>query len=141
MFAEVLHDPEPLADRSPPAAKVLIIDDDEAMVDVLSHRLSHQGFTPITADTGRAGLAKARKERPSLILLDLRLPDTDGLTICEELAESDQTWDIPVIIVSGMERPDIIRRCRRAGCRYYLRKPYDPNALLVLIQHALGRGH
>ena len=45
---------------------------------------------------------------------------------------------IPVIILSGMERPDIIRRSRAAGCQYFVRKPYDPNALLILVQHAIG---
>jgi CheY-like chemotaxis protein len=72
-----------------------------------------------------------------LILLDLRLPDLDGFTLCRELVDAPETCDIPVIILSGMERPDIIRRCRAAGSQYFVRKPYDPNALLVLIHEAL----
>jgi CheY-like chemotaxis protein len=110
---------------------------------VLSRRLSQQGFEPITADCGAAGLALAQAELPLLIVLDLRLPDTDGLSICEDLVDSPATCDIPVIVLSGMERPDIIRRCRAAGCQYFVRKPYDPNALLVLIRQAItesGRG-
>jgi CheY-like chemotaxis protein len=73
-----------------------------------------------------------------LILLDLRLPDADGFSVCQELADSSETCAIPVIILSGMERPDIIRRSRAAGCQYFVRKPYDPNALLILVQHAIG---
>jgi twitching motility two-component system response regulator PilH len=75
---------------------------------------------------------------PSLVLLDLRLPDADGFNVCQELADASETCTIPVIILSGMERPDIIRRSRAAGCQYYVRKPYDPNALLILVQHAIG---
>ncbi len=117
--------------------RILIVDDDEAMVDVLSRRLQQQGFETISADCGEKGLATARTELPLLILLDLRLPDRDGLSICEQLVDCPETCSIPVIILTGMERPDIIRRCRAAGCHYFVRKPYDPNVLLVLIRQAI----
>ena len=51
--------------------------------------------------------------------------------------DSSETWDIPVIIVSGRDEPDIVRQCRAAGCRFFVHKPYDPNALLILIRQAL----
>jgi len=120
---------------------ILIIDDDEVLSDVLSRRLQQQGFDALTADSGQCGLARARADQPSLILLDLRLPDADGITICEQLADDLETCAIPVIILTGMERPDILRRCRAAGCHYYLRKPYDPNALLVLVRQAITDTH
>jgi CheY-like chemotaxis protein len=120
---------------------ILIIDDDEVLSDVLSRRLQQQGFNAITADSGHRGLARARSDQPSLILLDLRLPDADGITICEQLADDFATSSIPVIILTGMDRPDILRRCRAAGCHYYLRKPYDPNALLILIRQAIVDAH
>jgi CheY-like chemotaxis protein len=116
---------------------ILVIDHDEAMVAVLSRRLEGQGFQVVAVDRGLAGLEIARKRRPALILLDLRLPDIDGFTVCEQLADCSQTWDIPIIVLSGMGRPDIVRRSRAAGCRYFIRKPYDPNALLVLINQAM----
>ena len=113
------------------------MDDDEALVELLSRRLQQQGYETLAADTGQAGLALARRELPVLVILDLRLPDTDGLSVCQQLVDSPETCSIPVIILSGMERPDIIRRCRAAGCYYFVRKPYDPNALLVLIRQAI----
>jgi len=116
---------------------ILIIDDDEALSDVLSHRLRQHDFNTITSDSGESGLGQARAELPDLVLLDLCLPDLDGFSICEQLADSPETCDIPVIILSGLERPDILRRCRAAGCHYFVRKPYDPNALLVLIHQAI----
>jgi CheY-like chemotaxis protein len=75
---------------------------------------------------------------PHLVLLDVHLPDIDGLSVCQQLADDPATSHIPVIILTGMERPDIIRRSRAAGCQYFVRKPYDPNALLILIQHAIA---
>jgi CheY-like chemotaxis protein len=61
----------------------------------------------------------------------------EGFSIGEELADDPSTSGVPVIVLSGMERPDIIRRARAAGCQYFIRKPYDPNALLVLIRSAI----
>ena len=117
--------------------RILIVEDDQAQVDVLSHRLDQQGFETISTTSDRRGLALAHDEHPHVILLDLRLPDVDGLSICRALADDTATCNIPIVIVSGMEQPDIIRRTRAAGCRFYVRKPYDPNALLALILAAI----
>lgn len=136
MFSEPMEQPLAVAEEPQPE-KILIVDDDQSIVEVLSHRLSSQGFQPLAAHTGSVGLQRARNERPSLILLDLRLPDTDGLTVCQELVDSSDTWDIPVIIVTGRDDPDIVRQSRAAGCRFFVHKPYDPNALLLLIRQAL----
>lgn len=137
MVTETLQKPAPASAHLDRRQMILVVDDDEALAEVLSRRLSQQGFETKTADCGAAGLALARSEHPHLILLDLRLPDKDGFSICEELADSPDTCHIPVIILSGMEQPDIIRRSRLAGCYYFVRKPYDPNALLVLIRQAI----
>jgi CheY-like chemotaxis protein len=116
---------------------ILIIEDDESISDVLAFRLERQGYRTTCAGTGALGLQLARSESPDLVLLDLKLPDVDGFSVCQQLDEDPQTGHIPVIILSAMERPDIIRRSRSAGCTYYVRKPYDPNALLILIQQAI----
>jgi DNA-binding response OmpR family regulator len=137
MCFEILEEPELAAHDTGGLEMILIVDDDEAMAEVLSRRLRQQGFATATADSGAAGLAYARSLQPSLVVLDLRLPDASGFTVCQQLADSPETCHIPVIILSGMERPDIIRQSRAAGCDYFVRKPYDPNALLVLIREAL----
>lgn len=124
-----------VANRRP---TVLIIDDDESLSDVLSHRLKKQGLKTVAAYSGRSGLAKAKARPPALVILDLGLPDCDGLTVCEQLADSPETCSAPILILSGREQPGLVRRCRAAGCHFFLRKPYDPNALLVLIRQALS---
>jgi len=137
MFSSVLEQPEldSVTAEKPPT--ILIIDDDDALADVLSRCLQKQHYDTLVADSGELGLSKARSEHPALIVLDLGLPDTDGFAVCEQLADSSDTYTIPVIILSGMEQPDMLRRCRAAGCYYFVRKPYDPNALLTLIRQAI----
>jgi len=137
MCFEILEEPELAPEDTGGRETILIVDDDEAMTEVLSRRLNQQGFETVTADSGVAGLAIARSQQPALIVLDLRLPDMGGFAVCQQLVDSPSTCHIPVIILSGMERPDIIRRSRAAGCDYFVRKPYDPNVLLVLIRQAL----
>jgi CheY-like chemotaxis protein len=138
MHAQLLEHPQARALPHARRRRILIVDDDDAMVDLLGQRLGRQGFEVLVAASGEEGLAIARHRRPDLVVLDLRLPDADGFSICQELADSIETGSIPVIILSGMERPDIIRRSRAAGCQYFVRKPYDPNALLILVEHAIG---
>ena len=128
--------PEPIV--APERHTVLIIDDDDSLSEVLSHRLKRQGFHTVAAYSGQSGLAKAKAQPPSAIVLDLGLPDVDGLTIGEQLADAPETCGVPILVLSGTEESGIVRRCRAAGCHYFLRKPYDPNALLVLIRQAIG---
>jgi len=138
MAIELLNQPQSKLADAHPRRTILIVDDDEALAEVLAYRLTQQGFETLSTGLGKRGLALARSERPDLIILDLRLPDVEGFTVCQELADSPRTCNIPVLILSGMERPDIVRRSRLAGCCYFVRKPYDPNALLVLIRQALA---
>lgn len=118
--------------------RILIIDDDEAVVLGLSQRLQQHGFQVSLASTAHQGRSSAFRDLPDLIIVDLRLPDADGFTLCQELADAPETCCTPLIVLSGMARPDIIRRSRAAGCEYFVRKPYDPNALLVLIRHSIA---
>jgi DNA-binding response OmpR family regulator len=128
--------PAKIAEHRPHS--VLIIDDDDTLSEVLSHRLKQQGFATRAAYSASAGLTKAKANPPSAIILDLGLPDADGLSVCEQLADASETCAVPILILSGKEEPGLVRRCRAAGCHYFLRKPYDPNALLVLVRQAIG---
>lgn len=140
MTLELAESPQLAAQQVAQRGLILIVDDDRSMAEVLAERLTRQRYRVIWAANGGEGLAAARRQRPDLVLLDLRLPDCDGLVICQELADATETCHIPVIIVSAMEGGDLVRRCRAAGGRYFLRKPYDPNALLLLIRDALSDG-
>jgi CheY-like chemotaxis protein len=117
---------------------ILLIDDDHGQVTALSHRLAKHGFRVYGAGSARYGVEVALQQQPDLILLDLRLPDADGFEVCAQLTDHPDTCFIPVIILSGMERHDIVRSARAAGSQYFVRKPYDPSALLVLIEQAIA---
>jgi len=117
---------------------ILVIDDDATQTEVLSHLLAKQGYRVSIASTCGEGYAKANSEKVDLILLDIGMPDGNGLDVCSEFSDGETTSGIPVIIVSGMEEPSVVRRARAAGCHFYLRKPFDPNALLLLAQNAIA---
>jgi len=134
-----LLEPEarPEVDSSETPRTILAIDDDDAHTELLAYRLGQHGYRTIIAHCGKEGIEKARTLAPALIVLDLRLPDGHGLDICRQLVDDPATCTIPVVILSGMEGPDILRDCRSAGCCYFLRKPYDPSALLLLVRQAI----
>lgn len=121
----------------PAPPMVLIIDDDADQNLTLAYCLKGQGFEVTTTTSGADGRRLAKEIHPALILLDVQLPDDDGFSICSALEDDPETSEIPVMIVSGADLPQSVRKARMAGSRFYVRKPYDPNALLVLISHAL----
>jgi len=131
---------QPLSDEAATSGRqrILIVDDDPAQADVLAYRLSNQGFEVFVAGSGQQALDAARIESLDLVLLDIGLPDINGLAVCRELADDEETCGIPVIILSGRDEADMLRAARAAGCKYFVRKPYDPNALLLLIQDSLA---
>ena len=112
---------------------VLIIDDDRDQAESLAFGLEQQGFETMLTSTVASGLMAAELHHPSLIIMDVKLPDGNGLELCEQISDSPTTCDIPVIMVTGVTDNDIVRRARTAGCYYFVHKPYDPNALLTLI--------
>jgi len=138
MSVDILERPQAAQVATRQQVKILIIDDDAAEAGRLARRLSRQGFATVWAESGEAGLAIARSEQPKLVILNLRVTDADGLAICEQLVDGPATCGIPVIILSGTDSPDCVRCCRAAGCHFFLRTPYDPNVLLVLIRQALA---
>jgi len=129
---------EPLQDEWETKSSVLIVDDDEDQSSLLEYRLQQLGFKTLAARDGSQAVDFARSAHPDLILLDLRLPDIDGLRVCQTITDSPDTCDIPVIIVSAVETPDIVRVSRAAGSQFYVRKPYDPNVLFALIRQTLS---
>jgi CheY-like chemotaxis protein len=137
MIQDVCPQLDPAQAAPDPRKSILIVDDDREQVAALALRLQRLGFATLLAHEGRSGLRLAREHHPDVVLLDVRLPDLDGLAICGELADAPDTSHIPIIIVSGSDQPDVVRSARAAGCEYFIGKPYDPNVLLMLIQHVI----
>lgn len=119
--------------------KVLIVDDEPALVEILCMRLEYQGYRTRGTYDGKSALRIAREETPDAIILDLCLPDRHGLSVCRELADDPATCAIPVLILSGADEPNLVRKARAAGGHFFVSKPYDPNVLLLVLRQALGQ--
>ncbi|MGM0375116.1 MAG: response regulator transcription factor [Chloroflexota bacterium] len=118
---------------------ILIVDDEPEMVEFLDSFLSLKGYQTLTAPTGAGCLRIAREKKPDLILLDLTLPDMDGLSVLEKLREEGRSLDIPVVVVSGKDHPQIRHDSLQAGADSFLLKPYDPQVLLDKIHSHLQK--
>ena len=118
--------------------KVLIIDDEPDIVDLVSHHLKAQGYEPLGAATGADGLARAR-EHPDLIILDLMLPDMDGTEVLRALKADERTRSIPVIFLSA--RSGEVDRVVgfELGGEDYVPKPFSPRELALRVRAVLRR--
>ncbi|MFN5319889.1 MAG: PleD family two-component system response regulator [Planctomycetota bacterium] len=128
--------PQPESVPLPPPRTALLVDDDQLQLEVLEHRLQRLGFRVTKLNSGQEVLQTAKCLQPHLILLDIELPDADGIELCQGLSDDNQTCEIPVVLLSGTERLDVVRAARSAGSRFFLRKPYDPNTLALVVDHA-----
>ncbi len=119
--------------------RILIVDDERDIVKAVTIRLQVNGFEVISAFDGIQGVFAAHKERPDLILLDIRMPGADGFTVAEQLRNSRLTRDIPVVFLTGSPEPKAQERALEVGARFYVKKPYDPEELLDAVRRALER--
>jgi DNA-binding response OmpR family regulator len=118
--------------------QILVCEDDPAMMRIFQFLLRQQGFREIlTTSKGQTVVPLAEKNLPSLILLDLMLPDGDGLTVLEALKQNEATRSIPVIVVSGKEAQDQVQQAMMAGAIDYVIKPFEPMELGARIKNFL----
>jgi DNA-binding NtrC family response regulator len=116
-------------------ARVLIVEDEKTACQALSLLLSDEGYRVLKAETGEAGLRVALQEKPDLILLDIRLPDVDGLTILQRLRAA--SCDASVIIMTANATSSNAIRATQYGAFDYVSKPINDEHLILLIQRAL----
>jgi DNA-binding response OmpR family regulator len=119
--------------------KILVVEDDIDMVDLLRFNLKKEGFALGTAADGIEALKKARSIRPDLILLDLMLPELDGFAVCEILRRDPKTASIPIIILTAMSSQLSRFSGLDAGANAYITKPFSQKYLQQCIQELLQR--
>lgn len=119
--------------------KVLVIEDERDMADLLAYNLEKEGYRPILAMTGLEGLESAMRELPDLILLDLMLPGMMGTEVCRRLRQSERTRGIPVLMLTakGDEMDRVVGF--EIGADDYITKPFSMRELLLRIQAILRR--
>ena len=120
-----------------PAHSVLLIEDDEASQYVYGTMLRRHGFTVHSARFGRVGLEAARADPPDVVVLDLGLPEFDGLEVLRALRADPATRDVPTLVITVHVFDDDRERAIAAGCDEFLPKPLLPSELLDAIHRTL----
>lgn len=117
--------------------KVLVVDDNDANLHLVGFILKKNGFEVIEARNGIEGVELALSEKPDLLLLDIQLPDIDGLEVAKRIRASDADGNLPIIALTSYAMPGDKERVLAAGCNGYMAKPIDVKAFIAEIEKYL----
>jgi two-component system, cell cycle response regulator DivK len=118
--------------------KILVVEDNEMNMDMLTRRLQRNGFDVVMAINGAQGVELAMSERPDLIIMDMSLPVLDGWQATRQIKSAPDTYAIPVIALTAHAIAGDRERCIEAGCDEYESKPLKFPQLLEKINMLLG---
>ncbi len=119
--------------------RILVVEDEEDIQELMSYNLGKEGYDVICADDGESALKKVKSKKPNLIILDLMLPGIDGLSVCKQLRADTDTRDIPVVMLTAKgEEADVVSGLE-VGADDYVTKPFSPRVLLARIRAVLRR--
>ena len=116
--------------------KVLIIDDDEAMIEMLKLVLDTNEFELHTVTGGRVGIESARVLKPDLVILDLLIPDMDGWEVCKSIRDFTQ---VPILVLSAVSKPNQVAKVLDEGADDYLLKPMTSSVLVAHVKRLARR--
>jgi DNA-binding response OmpR family regulator len=119
-------------------AKILIIDKDPYVRQALCCRLEQESHTVITAENGARGVELAASQGPELVILDLVMPDVDGLDVVGQLRRDPVTWDVPVVVLTAQTEAEQRAKSNRLGVTRFLCKPFSPRHLVAEIDRLLS---
>jgi two-component system, OmpR family, alkaline phosphatase synthesis response regulator PhoP len=119
--------------------KILIVDDEKDIVEMLKYNLEKEGYTVFTALNGKRAIEQAQENKPNLILLDIMMPEMDGWEVCKQLMKDEKTSTIPVIFLTakGSEVDEVVGL--ELGADDYIVKPISIRKLIARIKTALRR--
>ena len=129
-----------MADFTDASKRVLIIDDDQALQNLVVMMLQRVGLQAWVADTAVEGMEMLRTEDFGLLILDLMLPDIDGFEVLERLRKDTRYDQMPILILSARAETEAISRGFELGADGYLTKPYLPNSLTERVRTLLTQG-
>lgn len=119
--------------------KILIVEDEKDVLELIRYSLDKAGYATDTALTGQEALYSAIDNKPDLILLDVMLPEVDGLEVCYNLKSNPATQNIPVIMLTAKSTEADIVKGIEMGADDYITKPFSPRVLLARIGDVLSR--
>lgn len=117
--------------------KILLVDDEQALVEMVKMRLEANDYEVVTANDGQAALDLARGEKPDLIILDVMLPKMDGYKVCALLKKDSRYAAIPILMFTAKAQQEDMDIGEEAGANGYLAKPFEPQKLLEKIREIL----
>jgi two-component system, OmpR family, response regulator RpaA len=120
-------------------AKIVAIDDDPSIVELIRVNLEMQGHTVLTAPDGIQGLALIKQEKPNLVVTDLMMPEVDGYTVCQRVRRDGELEGIPIVMLTALGELDDKVKGFDAGADDYLTKPFEIPELLVRVRALLRR--
>ena len=120
-------------------SKILIVDDDPSIVELVKVNLEIQGHTIFTANDGLTGIAISQQEVPDLIILDLMMPGTDGFTTCQRIRQNEKIKDIPILMLTALSSTNDKVQGFNSGGDDYLTKPFELPELYVRVKALLRR--
>lgn len=118
---------------------VLVIDDEEDILELVRYNLAREGYTVRLATSGEQALRMIRQELPDLVLLDLMLPNIDGLEVCKRIKGDPETADVPVMMLTAKGAETDIVAGLELGAADYITKPFSPRILLARVRAVLRR--
>ncbi len=116
------------------STRILVIEDNEQNIYLVTFILEKHGYEVIQARTGIQGLEMARKHSPTIILLDIQLPEMDGYTVARELRKIKTLEETPIIAVTSYAMPGDRENALKAGCTGYIEKPIDPDTFMEQVE-------
>jgi len=122
------------------AKKILIVEDEEILSDLLQKRLKKEGYGVLLARNGEEGLKMIKETEPDLVLLDIIMPKMSGFQVMEEMNKEENLKKIPVIIISNSGQPVEIGRAQELGAKDWLIKTeFDPEEVLKKVVKQIGK--
>jgi CheY-like chemotaxis protein len=121
-----------------PQGKILVVDDDQDTVNILKDLLENEGYEVITAYTGKSALEKVKEENPVLIILDIMMPNMDGLSVCQEIKNNPGTQNIKIIILTLKDSADTLQEAVEKKADWFIPKPYGNKYMLSMIAKLLN---
>jgi two-component system phosphate regulon response regulator PhoB len=121
------------------AGKILVVEDERDIADLITFNLEREGFGVVSARSGEEGIERARTDRPDLILLDIMLPGINGIDVCRMLKTEDSTQAIPIIMLTARHEDIDVITGLEVGADDYVTKPFSPRILVARIRAILRR--
>ena len=126
-----------IAEDSPMKHKVMVIEDNEQNLYLITFLLEHNGYEVIQARDGSTAIQIAMKTNPDLILLDIQLPETDGYAVARRFRSESEFADVPIVAVTSYAMVGDREKCIEAGCTGYIEKPIDPDTFIPELEKYL----